>query len=60
MHYDKYEFVKILIQLVAVFNLFTLEVLQKCQLCVLRENLFGRFLLNYDTEIPKFSFHRSK
>ena len=38
MHYDKYESAKILIQLVAVFNLFTLEVVQKCQLCVLREN----------------------
>ena len=38
IHCDKYESAKILIWLVAVFNLFTLEIVQKYQLCVLREN----------------------
>ena len=42
-HYDKSKFTLKLIGLLTVFNLFPLEVVQKCQdrqLCVLRENSF--------------------
>ena len=41
VHCDKYKSAKILIQLETVSNVFTLEVVQKCQhcqLCVLREH----------------------
>ena len=54
IHCDKYESAKILIQLEAGFNLFKLEVVQKCQLCVLRENSI--MYSEYCVDAPVYSF----
>ena len=48
---------KILIQMVAVFNLFTLEVAQKCQHCqlgVLRENSIGLLIATFPNDTCAF------